>query len=365
MEKSYITNLIKDEVIYEYTKIIARHAFEFMNGRINPTIRARGIKFSLERDIDIGINQIVSGSSVTGIVYVNIDCLKEVNNALIRKGSKGLSESKALGFVVGVIAHELSHCEQNISMFMSLENDKTQVHKMFDEFNDVESGKKNEIDIPTRIEIANELHTIEWLDAHFDEIKKEFPGIDLSYYKLTSSYLLLNEKCNNPVKLSDYHTFKSPYQAFLSLLSSVMGINNIEKLIELFNEQGIHNFYMIHDINKVHGGKNRVNMYWLGSIKSLEQSDSICDALIDTILEEIILPQPFFTSGYAMHEDTSGTTVSFIMLSMNGKHVYGNSKFPDNISTLFKAIRTIPSWFTKDMESTLIKPYYAMDMYDD
>jgi hypothetical protein len=331
-----------------------------MNGKINPTIKSKRLVFSMERDVDLGINNIIAGSSITGAVYVNIDCLKEANSNLLRNGEPGLSEPQALGYLVCVIAHELSHCEQNISLFCTEKGSDTEPKKIFGKLSNIRKGKRIDIDIPTKIEIANELNTIKWLTDHKAEIEREFKGIDISYYIDSSVYLYMNKKLGNPITLADYHTYKSNYQAFINFLGSIMGIRDMNKFIQLCHERDIHDFYVQHDINREYNGKNRINMYWLGDMKTLEESESLCSALIETLLDEVVLRHPFFVSGFVIDENESGYSLAFSMLSLSGMKVYGNEKFPDNISTIFRVVRTIPEWFDDDMKDLLEKPYHVI-----
>lgn len=357
-KKSNVTNLVTKDLVYEYTKMVARHAYNFANGRINPTIKAKYLKFSLERDIDIGINRTVMGSSIPGgVIFINIDSLKEINSCRIRNGLTGLDEEKALGLIVGVVFHELSHCEQNIKLLTQNREEKTQPEIIFEKADDVMNGKEIVLDDNLRMEIANELHTVWWIEENRKEIEKEFTGIDIDYYYEYSTYLTLNNHLKNPLTINEYHPYTSYYTVLLNLISSVMGIEDIEKFIKLCNKQGITKFRMNHDINKEYGGKNRYNTYELGNITILKESEWVCSAIIDMILDEIVLPRPSFISAYTREKNV----LVFQVISRNGKKIYGNRSFPDNITTIFEVIRVAPKWFTEKMMKTLEPGVFQMD----
>jgi hypothetical protein len=88
-------------------------------------------------------------------------------------------------------------------------------------------------------------------------------------------------------------------------------------------------------------------MYWLGDLRAIEKSDSLCNSFSDMLINEVILQRPMYISGFALDEETN--SLSMVMTRMKDELVYGNKNFPDNISTLFKTIHTVPSWFTKKM----------------
>jgi hypothetical protein len=114
---------------------------------------------------------------------------------------------------------------------------------------------------------------------------------------------------------------------------------------------------MNHDINKEYGGKNRYNTYDLGNITVLKESEWVCSAIIDMILDEIILPRPSFISAYTREKNV----LVFQVISRNGKKIYGNRSFPDNITTIFEVIRLAPKWFTEKMMKTLEPGVFQMD----
>jgi glycosyltransferase involved in cell wall biosynthesis len=183
-KKSNVTNLVTKDLVYEYTKMVARHAYNFANGRINPTIKAKYLKFSLERDIDIGINRTVMGSSIPGgVIFINIDSLKEVNSCRMRNGLGGLDEEKALGLIVGVVFHELSHCEQNIKLLTQSKKDKTTPEIFFEKADEVwiplpaveetlrEYGYKGHVEV---VENGNDFYTpVEQIERMRSQMREE------------------------------------------------------------------------------------------------------------------------------------------------------------------------------------------------
>lgn len=313
----------EEDFIHEFTKTIARHAFEFLNGRINKVVRARHLVFTMERAVDVGTNFIIVGSSMYGIITMNTDFLLECNRLNIRKGSAPLSADSATMMIVGHIAHELSHCDQKLSL--NVNPDKS---VFIDE----------ELTTVLINEIANELRTVKWLTEHEKEIQKEF-GIKskATQYSTNSVYLKKNEELGNPITIQNWIPYNNVFEAFIRALGDIIGLkdgNKVEKFIEYLKSKGIRNFALVHNINL----KNAYE-YNFGDFERIKNSEYLSNAMLDILIDEILIHTPSFMT-YMEIEKHKAT---FYVLKSKTRPKKDFSGVPDNVSTGFYSIHALPS----------------------
>ena len=308
--------------IHEFTKVIARHAFQFLNGRINKIVRARRIVFSKERAVDVGINNIIVASSAHGIIRVNVDFVLEINRFNKRRGIPPMSVETAILMIIGNIAHELSHCDQRNQVIAG--DEQTNVFTT------------TELDPELIAEIANDVRTAMWLEAHEKEIQEEFNiSIKMSTFRKNSLYLQINRKLGNPVDLHHWIPLKDSFEGFILSFGDLIGVKEIEKFIEYLKKKGIKNFSLVHTITQ----KEPIQ-YDFGDFEEIHKSKFLTDAMMDMLIDEIFIHTPIFVSYMEIEKDEA----TFYILKSRKKfkcNSYSDG-IPDNVSRAFGSLSTLP-----------------------
>lgn len=316
-----------EENIHEFTKIIARHAFEYLNGKVNKIVKARRLVFSIERAVDVGINNIIIASSAHGIIRVNVDFVLELNRFYQRNGLPPMDVDTAICVIVGNIAHELSHCDQRVRVVAG----ETQTNVF----------TTTELDNEMIEEISNDIRTANWLEAHEDEIQKEFGiSVKMSTYRENSLYLKLNKSLGNPVNIHHWIPMKDSFEAFLLSLGDLVGIKDIEKFVEYMKKKGIKNFSLVHTIIS-----KEPLQYNFGDFERIHRSEALTSALMEMLIDEIFIHKPVFVTYMEIEKDE----VTFYILKSK-KHSIHNTSFdgiPDNVSSAFASLSTLPKRTSK------------------
>ena len=200
--KMEITDITNDAIISFSKKV-----FEFLNGKINPYIKARKIKF-IERDVDFMdddeyIDYEVNAVEHFGEIILFVDDTREILINLLPEGVN--IERSFKGFLIGIIAHELSHVDQYIPWYAYMTNSKED-NLRFNAY-----------------EYANEMNTLAFINQFHQMIVFALGPFSLPLYESGSKYLLDKDAeaymKNHDItykKLTDYpHAFWNRLSEFL------------------------------------------------------------------------------------------------------------------------------------------------------
>lgn len=244
-------------VANEDLEFLSDVVFEYLNGKINPNVKASGImlenprlvKCDQKSDTYTYTAGFISGNKV--FIFQN-----NINEVLDKVNGDRDYLPWITGWLIEVIAHELSHLNQDYDM-LRYTDDK--------EYRDF-------------IEITNTLRTFEWLDEHMKELELTFGNLDMKSVKANNYYLnTVEKKYNYTVK--DYVPIKGEPEFLLNLISGLMR-TDASKLLEESYKRGITNFGI--------GDTDKEYIYTCGDIKQILSSSSISHTVSTYITEKII-----------------------------------------------------------------------------
>jgi hypothetical protein len=169
-------------------KVFALEVFDYLNGKINKKVPARAIKFVKDNNVEFGLNDKCEPAIYGATVFANTVRLDP--NAVITLDrysyeveGKSLSYERFAGYIIQVVAHELSHINQDIDQ-VKFNNDDRYMYM---------------------IEITNELRTQKWIKSHYRKLVKIFNvKFDYKWAFSMSVYLQMNEDNGYGYKDTDY-----------------------------------------------------------------------------------------------------------------------------------------------------------------
>ena len=146
----------------EMRKLI-RRVYKFLNGKINP--RYKSYKLVIHNEMRVGIGgeskKIYAATADAGCVDIYLNDIVEFFG-LTR--SKLCSEYMYKGYIICLVAHELSHIDQYMPIFM------TDLERLC-------------------IEVGNELNTLSYIEKYRSELENEFGPFSTTEYQARSAYL--------------------------------------------------------------------------------------------------------------------------------------------------------------------------------
>lgn len=173
-------------------KKFMKKAYKFLNGKINPVIRceslnfieSHGARFIYDKDEDV---HYTIGVAHLNKITINLDYIMDVIDQVFPH--KGYVVDSINGYLLMIIAHELSHLDQ-------VEDNKT--------------------DLQSRInhEWSNERHARNYIKAMEQEICHELGDLNFETSNLINSYSDYEEKATDDT----YYSIKSIYERFEDIL---------------------------------------------------------------------------------------------------------------------------------------------------
>ena len=191
-------------VRFNYDKIVkvACKAFDLINGWINPILPASDIEFDCENlalpipsDKQGDFNALIAHTLGTKLWFNPNAVILFQRYVYEAWDHSHLGEMYVKGMIIEIIAHELSHLDQDIDQYKF----------------DIDEKYRNVI------EAANELHTKTWLRDNYCELEKKLGGFDI-----------LEEWCYNRIyqaTLDEYKTITNPLGKLMSVLNSFFQVD--------------------------------------------------------------------------------------------------------------------------------------------
>lgn len=142
-------------------EFLANVIFEYLNGKINPTIAASGITVSQPRMhsyLGKGNGDVIVGIQIGNRVHVNLNYINDYDDQIKEQygNNNTVNPSWYTSVLFEIIAHELSHIEQDLDYIR---------YALDPKYHDF-------------IEVTNVKRTFKWLKDHTREIKRYFPDFD-------------------------------------------------------------------------------------------------------------------------------------------------------------------------------------------
>ena len=142
---------------------LIRRVYKFLNGKINP--RYKSYKLVIHNEMRVGIGgerkTFYAGTADAGCVDIYLNDIVEFFG-LTR--SKMCSEYIYKGYIICLVAHELSHVDQYMPIFM------TDLERLC-------------------IEVGNEFNTLSYIEKYRSELENEFGPFSTVEYQARSAYL--------------------------------------------------------------------------------------------------------------------------------------------------------------------------------
>jgi hypothetical protein len=168
--------------------MFALQVFDYLNGKINKKVPARGIEFVKDRKIEFGFDkksnpEILGATVYTNTVRFDPNAVIDLARLIELHDKKGLSYERFTAYIIQIVAHELSHLEQDIDQ------------KKF----------CDDLEYAMMIEITNELRTRKWIKSHYRKMMKIFDvKFDYKWAFSLSAYLQENDSKGYGYKAEDY-----------------------------------------------------------------------------------------------------------------------------------------------------------------
>jgi hypothetical protein len=239
-------------------KVFALEVFDYLNGRINKKVPARGINFVKDRDIEFGFNnkcspQMLTATVYTNSLYVNPNAVIDMDRIHKEYYGQSITYEQFTGFIIQIIAHELSHLDQDIDQYKYCTDD----------------------DYANMIEITNELRTLKWVKSHYRKLIKVFDvKFDYKWAFDRSAYLDINEEKGYGYKDSDYIAVPDVHTKLFRDLDMILNLDTVGLLQEAI-EKGYYDLqvetYKEKDFLKkgVTSETLNVDILYLGTISTL------------------------------------------------------------------------------------------------
>ena len=256
-------NVDFNDINEDELEFLASSIYEYLNGRINPMIRSVDMKVSEPRMCSIIDNRTdgsIVGLQIGNIIYVNLKYINDQNDRVRDQSDyhEKLSPKWYTSALFEIIAHELSHLEQEI--------DYTE-YAISEEYREY-------------IEMTNVKNTFHWLKTHTDDIKRYFPNYDYETSIGFSSYA--KDKSYAKYKLNQYKRSKSYCDEFIGQLSYMTRCTNIREMFKLAIDKGIKGFGFF-DIDWIDD-----DICVIGSFDEILTNEYIAKSALTYISEKII-----------------------------------------------------------------------------
>jgi hypothetical protein len=161
-----------NDPIYD-TEGYIKKCYKFLNGKINPYYPARRLLL-VNRDIDFAGDKdskfVINGEASLDTVKIFPD---RISGFLDKYRFNELDVGFARGYLIGIVAHELSHLDQYIPWYAFA----------------IEDGEMVAEDLALHYEMMNDLNTIRFMTKYMNDISYELGNYSAEFYEQLSNYL--------------------------------------------------------------------------------------------------------------------------------------------------------------------------------
>ena len=248
-------------------KYFALEVFDYLNGKINKKVPARRIEFFKDRDVEFGFDNSSSPEITSAVVHANT--VKFDPNAIIDMDrlsrinlGKSMTYEQFTGLIIQIIAHELSHLDQDIDQIKFCEDEDYQYF----------------------IEITNELRTLKWIKSHYRKMIKIFDvKFDYKWAFDKSAYLKINDVNGLGYKASDYIAVPDIHTKLFNDMNVIFSCDMVGILQEAI-EKGVVDLQISYVREKdLAKGKDNPDIIDLGKIDVLLTDDARAYSVLEIL----------------------------------------------------------------------------------